>query len=151
MAAHAAGATFFLDDFAARQWDDEAYSGTRISYDKEAFVQEVHRQHRNVRSALVGPCPIAALTLCISAPTRALPRVQGAALVAGYAPFCKHLFIPNFVGAALGALRITEQNRGRLQCGYSQRRPEELAVLTRHAFLVVLWQLLPSGMQHHQP
>ena len=59
--------------------------------------------------------------------------MQGAALVPGYAPFCKHLFIPNFVGARLGALRITDQNRGRLQCGYSRRRPEELAVLTRHA------------------
>jgi hypothetical protein len=136
MAAHAAGPVFFLDDFAARQWDDEAYSGTRISYDKEAFVQEVHRQHRNVRSALArGLCPNNAhlkRTSSIQASS-----VQGASLVSGYAPFCKHLFIPNFVGARLGALRITEQNRGRLQCGYSQRRPEELAVLTRQAVLLV--------------
>ena len=56
---------------------------------------------------------------------------QGCALVDGYAPFCKHLFVPNMVGAKLGALVITNENRQHLQCGYSQRRPEELAVLTR--------------------
>lgn len=52
-------------------------------------------------------------------------------LVDGYAPFCKHVFVPNFVGAQVGALRITDDNRALLRSGYSRRRPEELAVLTR--------------------
>lgn len=49
----------------------------------------------------------------------------------GYAPFCKHIFVPNFVGAKLGALPIKDTNRHLLRCGYSRRRPEELPVLTR--------------------
>ena len=57
--------------------------------------------------------------------------MQGGSLVDGYAPFCKHLFVPNMVGAKLGALVITHKNRQHLECGYSRRRPEELAVLTR--------------------
>ncbi|BDA49866.1 hypothetical protein COCOBI_14-4860 [Coccomyxa sp. Obi] len=98
----AAGEVFFLDEFAIRQWDDPSYSGTRISYSKDGFVQKLHEFH-----------------------------AQGANLVDGYAPFCKHVFVPNFVGAKLGALPITDANRHLLRCGYSRRRPEELPVLTR--------------------
>ena len=32
------------------------------------------------------------------------------ALKDGYAPFCKHLFIPNFTPAVTGCLEITDQN-----------------------------------------
>ena len=60
-----------------------------------------------------------------------LPYFQGAQLVDGYAPFCKHIFVQNFVGAKLPTLEITNENRYLLQCGYSRRRPEELPVLTR--------------------
>ncbi|KIY99232.1 flagellar associated protein [Monoraphidium neglectum] len=56
------GDTFFLDDFAVRQWDDPNYSGTRISHDKADFVAKVHE----------------------------LFKQSGAKLVDGYAPFCKH-------------------------------------------------------------
>ncbi|EFJ41394.1 Uncharacterized flagellar associated [Volvox carteri f. nagariensis] len=94
--------TFFLDGFAQRQWDDPNYGGTRVSYDKAAFVQRIQEEFD-----------------------------KGAPLVEGYAPFCKHVFVPNFVGARLGALAITEANRAKLQSGYTKRRPEELAVLTR--------------------
>lgn len=59
------------------------------------------------------------------------PNWQGAELRDGYAPFCKHIFVPNFVGATLGALPITKANRHLLHCGYSRRRPEEMPVLTR--------------------
>ena len=61
---------------------------------------------------------------------RSVPT-QGSKLVDGYAPFCKHIFVRNFVGARLGAMQITDANRHLLQCGYSRRRPEELPVLTR--------------------
>ncbi|EIE18622.1 flagellar associated protein [Coccomyxa subellipsoidea C-169] len=97
-----AGETFFLDEFAVRQWDDPNYSGTRISFSKTDFVEKIHEFHS-----------------------------KGAKLVDGYAPFCKHVFVPNFVGARLGALPITDDNRHLLRCGYSRRRPEELPVLTR--------------------
>ena len=59
--------------------------------------------------------------------------VQGSPLVDGYAPFCKHVFVPNFVGASVGALPITPDNSYLLRSGYSRRRPDELAVLTRWA------------------
>lgn len=97
------GDTFFLDDFAVRQWDDPNYSGTRIAYDKAEFVETVHR----------------------------LFKEGGCRLVDGYAPFCKHVFVPNFVGAKVGALEVTPANRHLLRSGYTRRRPEELPVLTR--------------------
>lgn len=50
-----AGPTFFLDDFAIRQWDDQNYSGTRISYSKDNFVKAIHEHHENVRHAMGGP------------------------------------------------------------------------------------------------
>ncbi|KAG2500348.1 hypothetical protein HYH03_001922 [Edaphochlamys debaryana] len=94
--------TFFLDNFAVRQWDDPAYGGTRISFDKAEFVQRIQEAFD-----------------------------KGSPLVDGYAPFCKHIFVPNFVDAKVGALEITDANRHLLKSGYTKRRPEELAVLTR--------------------
>eukprot|EP00879_Flechtneria_rotunda_P030711 GHRR01033382.1.p1 GENE.GHRR01033382.1~~GHRR01033382.1.p1 ORF type:complete len:131 (+),score=14.62 GHRR01033382.1:136-528(+) len=67
------GDAFFLDDFAVRQWTDPNYSGTRIQYDMAEFVLEVHKLYKQ----------------------------QGCKLVDGYAPFCKHVFVPNFVGECL--------------------------------------------------
>lgn len=60
-------------------------------------------------------------------------HADGCGLVDGYAPFCKHVFVPNFVGAQVGALAIKEQNRHLLRSAYVKRRPEELAVLARCA------------------
>ena len=34
-------------------------------------------------------------------------HAEGAALVDGYAPFCKHVFVPNFVGAKAGAMPVS--------------------------------------------
>lgn len=97
-----AGDVFFLDSFCIRQFDDPNYSGTRISFDKAEFVRRIHEAHK-----------------------------AGAPLVDGYAPFCKHIFVPNFVGSKAGALEITDANRSLLRSGYTKRRPEELAVMTR--------------------
>ena len=98
--------TFFLDEFAQKQFNDTKpdYSGTRIYFDASEFVAKVQEHHDG-----------------------------GKALAEGYAPFCKHIFVPNFTGAKLGSLSITQQNRHTLQTGYSRRRPEELPVLSRHA------------------
>ena len=108
-----AGETFYLDAFAIRQWDDPKYSGTRISFDKAEFVRRVHEYHS-----------------------------QGAELVDGYAPFCKHVFVPNFVDAKAGNVEITDDIKGLIETAYESRRPEELAVLSRCATLrgVVLTQ-----------
>eukprot|EP01025_Chloroclados_australasicus_P024576 TRINITY_DN2464_c0_g1_i1.p2 TRINITY_DN2464_c0_g1~~TRINITY_DN2464_c0_g1_i1.p2 ORF type:complete len:203 (-),score=27.45 TRINITY_DN2464_c0_g1_i1:595-1203(-) len=98
----ALSSTFYLDDFALRQWDDPNYQGTRISYDKVKFVEQIQKHYD-----------------------------QHQELAPGYADFCKHVFIPNFVGAKVGAMEITEENKKFLQTGYVKRRPDELAVLSR--------------------
>lgn len=96
--------TFFLDEFAQKQFNDSNpdYSGTRIHVDPAAFVLRVEQYHH-----------------------------EGRELANGYAPFCKHVFVPNFTGAKLGSLAITPENRHLLQTAYSRRRPEELPVLSR--------------------
>ena len=96
------GDVFFLDEFAMRQWDDPKYGGTRIDFDKAEFVRRVHGAH------------------AASAP-----------LVDGYAPFCKHVFVPNRPGLKVGAIPITPENEHLLRSGYSARSDAELAVLTR--------------------
>ena len=47
------GDVFFLDEFAIRQWDDPRYSGTRIEGDKQAFVDEIHRQQSQVNEFML--------------------------------------------------------------------------------------------------
>ena len=98
--------TFFLDEFAHKQFNDinPDYNGTRIYFDSKDFVARIQQYHNDGRE-----------------------------LVGGYAPFCKHIFVPNFAGARLGSLAITQENRHLLQSAYSRRRPEELPVLSRHA------------------
>ena len=49
----------------------------------------------------------------------------------GYAPFCRHLFVPNFTDARMGVHRITPENRNLLQSDYVARREGELPILTR--------------------
>lgn len=52
-------------------------------------------------------------------------------LVDGYAPFCKHIFVPNFARVKLPAVEITPENEHLLRSEYRSRRPEELPVLQR--------------------
>lgn len=83
---------FFLDAFAARQFDGKGTAGCSIDCDKEEFVDRCHKAH-----------------------------AAGAALVDGYAPFCKHIFIPNSV-SVLRCWRLImctgwEKKRGAVQWG----------------------------------
>jgi len=55
----------------------------------------------------------------------------GAALVDGYAPFCKHLFLANDTPTRAGFAPITAANAGALRSGYRARREGEMAVLER--------------------
>ena len=54
-----------------------------------------------------------------------------ACLVDGYAPFCKHVFVENFVNAKGAVAAITPENEALLRTGYSSRTEKELAVLSR--------------------
>ncbi len=56
---------------------------------------------------------------------------SGAELVAGYAPFCKHLFVENRTPTRCGFAPITDANAHLLRTGYRRRRDGELAVLER--------------------
>ncbi|MBT8425897.1 MAG: DUF3228 family protein [Silicimonas sp.] len=52
-------------------------------------------------------------------------------LVDGYAPFCKHLFLPNETPTRAAFAPITDANRHHLRSGYLARRDGERAVLER--------------------
>ena len=53
-------------------------------------------------------------------------------LVDGYAPSCKHIFIPNdFTNAQVNVLPITAENQSALRTSYERRNELELPVLTR--------------------
>jgi len=54
-----------------------------------------------------------------------------AALVDGYAPFCKHVFVKNFAGVKSTTLAITPENEHLLRSGYEARTDKELPVLGR--------------------
>ena len=71
-----AAPVFSLDSFCHRQFDDEAYSGTKINISKTDFLARCNALHEQAKEANGGACPLAP----------------------GYAPFCKHLFVENFVG-----------------------------------------------------
>jgi len=92
-----------LDGFAKRQWDP-TYKGLVVtSMTQEALEAKVNELYWEKEE-----------------------------LVDGYAPFCKHIFVPNFLeGARAEAAPITEQNKHLLLSGYEARKPEELPVLSR--------------------
>lgn len=92
-----------LDRFVLRQFDDPEYTGTRIYCDKTECEDKINAFYDS------GDCP----------------------LVDGYAPFCKHIFVPNFAGAKLNYLEITPENEPLLRSGYDARTEQELPVLLR--------------------
>ena len=71
-----------LDPFCFRQFDDEAYSGSKVPMAKDEFARRVDDAFAS------GAAP----------------------LVDGYAPFCKHLFLENFCGVRGSVLKITPDN-----------------------------------------
>jgi len=91
-----------LDPFAERQFE-LGKSSTYIDYDKDELVAKINEYYEK----------------------------GGKALVDGYAPFCKHVFVPNFTPAASAALRITPENEHLLKSAYHARTEKELPVLTR--------------------
>ena len=114
-----AGHRLVLDPFCLRQWDP-SYVGTSlvgVSAEKmEAAVNEAYE------------------------------RAGGeAGLVAGYAPFCKHVFLANegrFPTIKSAVVAITDANAGLIRSAYEARTEKELKVLVRY----LPKELLPGGM-----
>ncbi len=92
-----------LDKFAFRQWDDATYAGTRMP---PGVSKTAFLEH----VVALGPQPLAD----------------------GYAPFCKHLFVRNFVPGLKGAtVALTPDNLGLVESAYQARTEKELPVLVR--------------------
>ncbi|GAB0492609.1 hypothetical protein MMPV_003877 [Pyropia vietnamensis] len=112
MAAGAPTVALALDAFCLRQFDDPAYAGTRLDWDKDDFEARVNAEYESRLSSAGGN--------------------PDAVLKDGYAPFCKHLFIRNFIpSATLTTMAITSENEALLRTTYAARTESELPVLTR--------------------
>ena len=92
-----------VDPFCFRQFDDPEYAGTRISMPRAEFERRANEHlHAHPDS-----------------------------LVDGYAPFCKHIFMENCVGATVPYVELTEELQPLVRSAYEARTEKELAVLTR--------------------
>ncbi len=92
-----------LDPFCFKQFDPAAGS-LFINFEKKAFAERVNEFYLNAKEG---------------------------DLKDGYAPFCKHLFIPNFTDAISGFIEITPERERFLRSAYEARRENELPVLNR--------------------
>jgi len=100
-----------LDPFAARNFVEpgqDPQGKACIAFDKVEFTARVNAWYESCLAAGEDP------------------------LRAGYAPFCKHIFMPNFVDTLSDSvLSITEANIALLKSAYVSRTERELPVLTR--------------------
>lgn len=129
-----------VDPFCLRQFNGE--KEPKVDMTVEAFEQEgahllgygvldgdrrglLSRKHEARTTTHVQPPPIGAVN--------SLYQAAGgeAALVDGYAPFCKHVFVKNFAGVKSTTLAITSENEHLLRSGYEARTDKELPVLGR--------------------
>ena len=95
---------FVLDDFCMRQFDKAKAGLSLIDYDKAAFAAKIQESYDNTPDMVLHD---------------------------GYAPFCKHIFVPNFTTALPTFMKITPENEQFIRSGYEARRENELAVLVR--------------------
>eukprot|EP01134_Creolimax_fragrantissima_P007485 CFRG7485T1 len=95
---------FVMDAFALRQFNDPNYTGTRVKADPAEFEAKVNEYHTSGQAELVD----------------------------GYAPFCKHLFVPNFCNVKCGYVAISEENKHLIKTDYEARTEKELPVLVRY-------------------
>ena len=91
-----------LDRFALRQFDASFSGGTKISISPQEFMSQLAKLN-----------------------------IGEADLKDGYAPFCKHVFVPNFAQCETTVLAITSDNEHLLKTGYERRTEKELPVLAR--------------------
>jgi hypothetical protein len=96
-----------LDPFVHRHWDNPDHPGARItSTSKDQFINRV-RQFIDDRGGF------------------------DAISLGGYAPFCRHVFMPNFTDAQVDCIPITSDVIPLIKTAYRARRPSELPVLIR--------------------
>jgi hypothetical protein len=91
MAAAAAAPALVVDPFCLRQFDPKSGKTPYISCEVANFEVHVNKLWE--------------------------ASEPGSLLRDGYAPFCKHIFIPNFVGASVNVLPITPENEAMLKSG----------------------------------
>mmetsp|Transcript_34163 Transcript_34163/g.45165 ORF Transcript_34163/g.45165 Transcript_34163/m.45165 type:complete len:256 (+) Transcript_34163:49-816(+) len=91
-----------IDPFCMRQFTDDSYTGSKVDFDPEEFEAKINQLFD-----------------------------EGSPLVDGYAPFCKHLFVPNFAGVFNSIVPITDENRNLLLSDYEARTEKELPVMVR--------------------
>merc|ERR1712113_734476 len=100
---------FCLDPYAERNFiykDNKYAKKAFINYDRQQFEDKINELYHN--------------------------KANNLQLQDGYAPFCKHLFVPNFVNDLKHSIiEITKENEKYLKCDYVKRRAEELPVLAR--------------------
>jgi hypothetical protein len=101
--------TFCMDPFGARQFDaTNTKVSCNIHFDPDQFTATIEEAYNTRRAG--GETEV---------------------LKGGYAPFCKHIFVKNFVGVKVGYMPITPDNEHLLRTSYEARTERELAVLGR--------------------
>eukprot|EP00808_Paulinella_micropora_P031275 g48626.t1 len=112
-ASSSAGRFISLDRFALRQFDKNAgVSHTVIDYDPQAFISKVNEFYESKKASA---------------------KEDSEVLVDGYAPFCKHLFMPNFLKQLPpAAIVIDATTEPLIKSKYEARSAKELPVLVRY-------------------
>jgi hypothetical protein len=101
--------TFCMDPFGSRQFDaTNDKVSCNIHFDVDQFTATIEEAYDTRRAG--GETEV---------------------LKGGYAPFCKHIFVKNFVGVKVGYMPITSENEHLLRTSYEARTERELAVLGR--------------------
>lgn len=99
--------TIVLDEFAYVHFDKPDYEGTKITNMNKADFMRHLNDYLSEKGGF------------------------DSVSVEGYAPFCRHIFLPNHTDAKVNAIKITDEITPLIRSGYIARRPEELPVLTR--------------------
>ena len=95
-----------INPFAYRHWDNPEYSGTHVSISKDSFLQAVSKYIQENGGFM--KCSYE-----------------------GYAPFCRHVQMPNFINSTLDYVEITPEIEPLIKTGYIARQSFELPVLMR--------------------
>eukprot|EP00276_Gloeochaete_wittrockiana_P000622 CAMPEP_0184672432 /NCGR_PEP_ID=MMETSP0308-20130426/86095_1 /TAXON_ID=38269 /ORGANISM="Gloeochaete witrockiana, Strain SAG 46.84" /LENGTH=258 /DNA_ID=CAMNT_0027119759 /DNA_START=55 /DNA_END=831 /DNA_ORIENTATION=+ len=108
-----------MDEAVIKQFDDKDFKGTRVEWDKNDFVRRVNDYYVSARKT--------------HGHAKESPFTRGSdpPLVAGNAPFVKHLVMANFTVARTFCMELTESNKQYLCSGYRRNRDDELMVLKR--------------------
>jgi hypothetical protein len=106
---------FVMDRFGLRQFTDPTYLGTKIlGCSPNEFADKINDLFE---TGFYNALPSFLYLILYY-----FGVIGHCKLIDGYAPFCKHLFVPNFVGAKCDYELITESNNRFIECGYASRQ-----------------------------